>query len=378
MSINIEALIAAARAKHGAWDDAIGDVDLEGLRLFADDAVAGEKSRRDGALSALEWISICVDNAFQLERRIHETPDVVRTPVNAPVFIVGVARTGSTWLQELLSLEPSFRAPNLWELRAPFPPYEPAARARAIASAETMVKLATPAALALHPMSPERPEECHWLLRHNTTRAVFNLAWRYWEWLEALDHAQLLRLFQTYRRHVQVLQAPDPSRRWLGKAPAHALFWPVLFEVFPDAKVIRLHRDPRETLASGCSLIQTLARGADPAAIGELVLAASLDTARRTIRADNGARGAVFDVSYDQLVASPAQTVRRLAEWLDVPSPEALAARVDRHLRSPRRLRAATHACSLDEFGFTADAVSELFEEYVAWARTKLDAAFAR
>lgn len=38
-----------------------------------------------------------------------------------PVFVMGLPRTGTTFIHRLLSLDPKVRAPLLWELLAPVP-----------------------------------------------------------------------------------------------------------------------------------------------------------------------------------------------------------------------------------------------------------------
>ena len=47
--------------------------------------------------------------------------EVNKVPIRAPVFVLGMPRTGTTFLHRLLSLDPSVRAPLTWELLAPVP-----------------------------------------------------------------------------------------------------------------------------------------------------------------------------------------------------------------------------------------------------------------
>lgn len=42
--------------------------------------------------------------------------DILKIPIHNPIFIFGLPRTGTTFLHRLLSLDPSSRAPLLWEL----------------------------------------------------------------------------------------------------------------------------------------------------------------------------------------------------------------------------------------------------------------------
>jgi hypothetical protein len=153
----------------------------------------------------------------------------------------------------------------------------------------------------------------------------------------------------------------------------------VLIDVFPDARVIRLHRDPRRSLASVCSLFQHLSPGAAVPSRGKRVAYASYDGQARMMAADADAPpDQVTDVLYEDLQADPAKTVVGLARWLGLPDTEAYAADVERYLTSERRIRAAPHAPTLDAFGLSEATVLDYFEPYIDWVRARCDPGFAR
>ena len=110
-----------------------------------------------------------------------------------------------------------------------------AARREAMAFCAEDIRLTPLEALKLHPVGVELPDECHWILLHNTIRAGLHDARAYAEWLWGLDRASLAVLLEDYRQVALALQALTPDRHWLSKTFDHALCWPVLFDVFPDA-----------------------------------------------------------------------------------------------------------------------------------------------
>ena len=57
---------------------------------------------------------------------------------------------------------------------------------------------------------------------------------------------------------LQVLQSNGCDGRWMLKSPGHALALDALTAVYPDAKLVVLHRDPVVLTASVCSLIGTM------------------------------------------------------------------------------------------------------------------------
>src|SRR3546814_20430430 len=49
-------------------------------------------------------------------------PELLQRPVERPVFVFGVPRTGTTLLSNLLAADPHRRSPLTWEIDAPVPP----------------------------------------------------------------------------------------------------------------------------------------------------------------------------------------------------------------------------------------------------------------
>ena len=376
MRIDVDVMLASSCTQYGVEPFDFDDFDMEGLSILADEVCSSARDHTD-LLPVLAWITKHVAQRVLQEKQFRADPAMWDVPVAAPVFIIAPGRTGSTLLQWLLALEPSLRSPHLWELWHPMHGDDAASRRQGIERCEETLKSVSPAALRLHPMAAEAPDECHWLLRHNSIRAGLHRAPGYGDWLWTLDNPALTKLLKSYRQQVQILQAPDPSRHWLSKTFAHMHYWPVLFDVFPDARVIRIHRDPRQSTASCCSLMQHLARRLSPLMIADGNMNATVDGQRRMMAADQAApSGQVIDVMFDDLRASPVTVARRLGQWLKLPDPEAFANRVERYMASAKRIRAAPHEPQLEDFGLTDHEVLDRFEAYIAWVRSRLDPSF--
>ena len=61
-------------------------------------------------------------------------------------------------------------------------------------------------------------------------------------------------VYECHRRFVQVLQAGQPAT-WVFKSPMHLARLPALFAVYPDARIVRTHRDPAKTMPSSVSTL---------------------------------------------------------------------------------------------------------------------------
>ena len=58
---------------------------------------------------------------LRLQREWAIRPAILAEPIDAPLFVVGPPRTGTTILLELLALDPQLRAPIAWEALHPLP-----------------------------------------------------------------------------------------------------------------------------------------------------------------------------------------------------------------------------------------------------------------
>ena len=203
-------------------------------------------------------------------------------PIDAPLFVVGPPRTGTTILLELLALDPSLRAPLAWEAVQPLPrlddPVADVAERRRLAEAEQEFWAdIDPEFMTMHELASDLPCECvHFL--------AYDFAGPYWSMLYdtpsftgwQLEHLETLgRVYRLHRRMLQTFQHGDDPRRWLLKSPAHVSTLPQLFAEYPDALVIHTHRDPRKFIASLVSLLGVV-RGmrsdaVDVAALGPLM-----------------------------------------------------------------------------------------------------------
>ena len=100
----------------GPGDFRVGlEVLLESLEVDADlhpstdEAVVGLLRRR-------------LVNRLRLEQWCVEHPGVDHTPVAGPVDVIGLPRTGTTALGNMLSLDVRLRALRMWEQTEPVPP----------------------------------------------------------------------------------------------------------------------------------------------------------------------------------------------------------------------------------------------------------------
>ena len=110
-------------------------------------------------------------------------------------------------------------------------------------------------------MTADTVEECWQLLRQSLTTAAYPALAHvptYTEWLRKADWTPA---YERYRRNLQLIALDDPGKRWVLKNPSHLEALDAIMEVFPDALVVQIHRDPVVAVGSACSLAATTTRG---------------------------------------------------------------------------------------------------------------------
>lgn len=338
-----------------------------------------------GRVAAREDLTGMLMNRLFIERDRTRHPAIAREEVRRPLVILGMPRSGSTFLHGLLAQDPAHRVPLHWELRFPSPPPERATRAtdpriaRAARHIRWFHRLA-PEFKKIHPVGAELPEECVVVLSHAFRSFEFSSTWfvpSYQSWLEQAD---LEPAYRYHRRVLQHLQWRSPGERWLLKAPPHLPGLRALCAVYPDADLVMTHRDPLEVVASVASLHVTLrrtfSRAVDPLAVGPEVSRMLADDIRRgsAARDDGCAPPERFlDVWYTQLMDDPLGVVRRIYRHFDLPLTADAEARMRAYLAAHPKDREGRHVYSLAQFGLDVDVERARYREY--WDRWSTPAA---
>ena len=313
-------------------------------------------------------------------------PEIEREEIVRPVFIVGINRTGTTFLHRLLARDPRFWTLRSYELSEPVVPDGDYARAwtdadiRRARLRDVLVAAGFFESFAgAHHIDVDEPEEDLPLLRH-TFRSWSNtniyVVPEYGRWLAAAGsqpaygyHRRAMQHF-TWQRHVQ---QPGQEAQWLLKAPVHLMELAALVGAYPDACFIQTHREPRELTGSWVSLIEQLrSRTTEPTPrriMGEEQLADMsnmLDRAVNFRRSRPDLQQRWCDVSYVDLIDDPWATVRGIYDhfgWTLQPAAVA-AMEAWQEQQAERRRQEVRHSYDLQDFDLTLEQVDAAFSRY--------------
>lgn len=312
---------------------------------------------------------------LRLQAHWRAAPAVAAEAVEAPVFVVGPPRTGTSILLELLALDPALRAPLAWEALHPLPLERGGDRIEIAESEQELWADLHPEFLTMHELASELPCECvhflaldplgpYWSMLYDTPTFT---TWQ----LEHID--DLARVYRLHRRFLQTLQAGDGDRRrWLLKSPYHLGTLPQLFGEYPDAKVVHTHRDPRRFLASLVSTLSALrfmrSDAVDvPALAGAMLLAYSMFLDASMAQRADGSLPAdgIVDSHYLDLMADPVAQLRRIYEGLDLGWPAGHDGRIRDYLAAKPKAAHGAHRYTLADVGLDEDEVRKTFAGYV-------------
>ncbi|MBX2802300.1 MAG: sulfotransferase [Myxococcales bacterium] len=337
----------------------------------------------DARLSAVGRITLRNAVDASLRNRLHFVQArklcgaAMERPVRRPLLIAAMPRTGSSLLQRLLASHPDALSIPLWLGLRPTPAPDRAewvaggsrGRRRGAWWTALGVRTLQPAMMAKHPVGVDHPVECAYFMMSTFMALQWWAVWPVYDYAEWFARQSVTPAYRTFREHLQLVQHPLPGTHWVLKSPGHFLRMEEALSVLPEARVVRLHRDPVQVLASNHSLFAT-AQGLMSshlahdriASINESALAAAAH--RAVASAHRTDRERVMDVRYEDLVADPAGVVRRIHRWAGVRHDEGVERCLRRVLQDDPRRRYGRHRYSAEQL-VDAPAVRERFGAYM-------------
>ena len=362
-----------ARAKTGL-DDFGPDSFREGLDVLCE-SVAGEARLNDlGTVAVQGNIVAALANRLRVVDWAATHPDVATGAVDAPVIVIGMFRAGTTFLSYLLDQDVRNRSLLRWEALDSVPPPTPenhraGPRVDAARAGEEMLHQINPRFKAIHNEEADGPTECISVMGQDfkslTWEAITNIP-SYSRWLLATDQRSA---YEYHRLTLQVLQSGGVRGRWALKSPHHAIALESLTSVYPDARLVLLHRDPAVLCASVCSLIGTLSGTFTDADHSRYIAdhwttmldesVSRIDTFR-----DAHPEHPIVDVQYADLVRDPVPTVRAIYEGVGRELDDASAAAMTAYVEAHPRGEFGTHRYDLAALGLDAGEIAERFAGY--------------
>lgn len=370
--MTFDEIVNAARETTGL-PDPDKDTWQEGLQiLLRDHARADVLTEKGQAILKRRYVN-ALGTRMRVDDYIRRNPAVLDTPVERPVFILGMVRTGTTMASYLMDSDPATRSLLRWEAYNVAPPAAPGMTRtdeRCLAEKATdeqMIK-GNPEGVATHFEPADGPTECVHLVAQDFRSMMFTALSTTPVYADWILHCDMGSAFEHRKRVFQILQSTNPGR-WVLKMPSDSVFIPWIFRTFPDARVIWTHRDPYAAFASSFSM-----RGKSRLIFNKHMdpdymrckwpLQLSLHL-RRPLELAQERPNDIYHLYYDDMMADPIGQMKKVYGWLGDAWTAAAESGMKKWLEENPQGRFGKHSYSLSEWGFTRKELEPYFADYL-------------
>ena len=340
------------------------------MRSLHDEAQLSQVGRIAAHFNMVDNLSIRLRLVDARKRR----PEIAGQVISRPLFILGLPRTGTTILYELIAQDPAFRAPLSWEVASPCPPpaadtYRSDARIASTQRMLTLLESLAPGFRAIHAIGSQLPQECVYMLASQFYSEQFSYMYNvpaYRAWLLQQD---MTPAYQWHRAFLQHLQVDMPTQQWVLKTPAHLGVLPTLLQQYPDARLVWTHRQPLDAIASFASLATNLRSGfsdaVDPMQVGAQEMSHSYAVTQRAVEARSGIDSQqLLDVSFDEICGDPMAVVMQIYAHFGLTLTAEANDNMRRYLQQRPRYLYGEHRYAPTDYGLSEARVREQFGAY--------------
>jgi sulfotransferase family protein len=377
-SLEVDSLLSEASARSAGRSDLGEGQFRQGLERLVDSLEEEARLTPIGRLIARERILGAAKNRLDYigDRKLH--PEIARERILKPLIVVGMPRTGSTILHDILAQDPDSRAPLTWEVMFPSPPPEPATfetdpRIAACDATFPAVDAQIPAFKAMHPMGARLSQECVSMMADAMVTPLFHNQFRvpsYQDWVDR--EADWSLVYEFHERQLQHLQSRVKRDRWVLKTGAHMWGLEHLLARYPDARIVFTHRDPVKSMSSYASLT-ALVRSMGSQEIDRAEIARDwtarikrvLEHAIEVREKSSAPEVRFHDLHFQDFVADQFAAVEKIYRAFDLPLRDEAARRMKAFIADNPKDKHGIHRYSPHEYGIDPDAIRESFRPYM-------------
>lgn len=347
------------------------------LKAYEQEANLGTFGRLGVRWDMLRFLS----NLLRLCDEEKKAPAIRAEPIDRPIFILGLPRSGTTFLHNLMALDPTNRVPRCWETIYPYPitdctndTHDP--RAEMVARRYEGFLILAPELPRLHPLDARAAQECieitgHIIrsMRFDTTHYVPSYA----RWLDDTGHSEAYRF---HKRFLQHLQHQNGSGQWVLKSPDHVFAFDAIQEVYPDARFVFVHRDPMKVLPSVARLTEVLrqpfTRRIDRLQIGRQVSDRWAHGARLLVEAAKRMESfpeRIVHVRYQNLVTDPLGEVTSIYSHFNLTFSEDAKTRLQRLIAESPNGGYGQNIYHFEDYGLDSTTERRRYSAYMEYFR---------
>ena len=378
LMFNVESLITEARTRTGGLTDFGPGPFLEPLQLFVHSLERDARLNPVGQYIARERALAHIVNRLSYVNDRKRYPDIAHQKIVKPVFIIGLGRTGSTILHDILAQDPANRAPLTWEVTFPSPPPRTATfltdpRIAQCEAGFPPLDERREKFKAMHPMGAQLSQECVVMMGDAMCTPLFHNQFRVSEYQDWVDGAaDWAHVYDFHHRQLQHLQSSHAGDRWVLKTGAHMWGLEHLLRTYPDARIVFTHRDPVKSLTSYASLTALVrSMGSDHVDPFEVAadwnprLKLALEHAIAVRSAQEYPQAVFYDMKFSEFIRDQFAVVRKIYDAFELPMTDAAAAKMKWFIADNPQGKHGIHRYSPEEYGIKPDVIRRDFRPYI-------------
>jgi hypothetical protein len=371
--VQTQNLIDAAQQLTGLTN--LGDESiLENLNRLVDAFNNEARLNAGGAASVEAELVATLANRLRVENYLASHPELLARPIDRPMFVFGLPRTGTTLVINLLNEDPVRRSFLRWEAFDSVPPpksgeLHAGPRFEKSQAQLDMVLQYAPHISAIHHEDADSPTECQFAMSPSFCAQVYDSMYNipsYHKWF--LHEADYLPAFRYHKRLLQLLQA-EAAGRWTLKNPWHPLFLNALTTVYPDAQLVMTHRDPVDVVGSACSLLKVVrpmfTDSVDLNAIGKTMIETFDKMIERTLAyKEKHGWDSIYDLQYADMMRDPIGEMKKLYQHFSEPFTAEAEAAMTAYMKKNQQGKHGAHTYSVEDYGLTRKQVRAHYKDY--------------
>lgn len=262
VTFDVDTMLAEAVAVAGADDLADDDGFTDRLTAHVA-AIESDTGLRQLSRSTLRARVVrLLRNRLSLTELLKRYPEIEAIEIERPLIVVGMPRSGTTHLVNLIAQDPRRRALPYWESQEPIPATGRGPDISGVDPRFTRAKAehdalmaSTPYVAAMHDQFPEAIEEEVELLDLDLAGYVLEWHARVPAWRDFYLGLDQYRHYGYLKKVLQALTFLRGPKTWVLKSPQHAEQLGPLLATFPDATVAFTHRDPVAVIQSAITMM---------------------------------------------------------------------------------------------------------------------------
>jgi hypothetical protein len=376
LSLEPDTLLATARTR--AQSDDFGATDfVPRLHAMVEAVEADAELGPLGRLAIRQRTIRLLTSRLLVEHLVGRFPEILAIELEAPIIVIGLPRSGTTHLVNLIAADTRLRSLPYWESLEPVPaPGDGPTRdgvdprfARCTRDYEAQMRM-VPLLSAMHHQEPTAIEEEIEL--EDLDFASYTLEWlaRVPHWRDFYFELDQRPHYAYMKKALQVLTFLRGPNRWVLKSPQHLEQIPALLATFPDATFAITHRDPVSVIQSAATMLAYGDRMRRTTIEPDTLAAYWVDRVDRLLRACVRDRDLLppdrtVDVIFDEFMADDVGMVERIYARAALPMTADARRHLDEFMATHPRGKHGRLAYDLRaDFGLDPDAVRARFDYY--------------